>query len=541
MANSAKDIQMRELRDTIAQLNELVKTLQETLKQVNALNTQVTQERDNLKEQVDYLTKKLFGTSSEKRSHDIPGQLEMFNEAEQLQDPVLAKEEDAEAAAPVPKKRRSRATDEERYKGIRVEKVYLDVPDDQKTCSVCGTQMKAIGTEFVRRELDFIPAKVKVVEYYTINYACPSCKENSAAAQIERGKDYHPRLMHGMASPAVIAWTMYQKYSNSVPLYRQEKDWAQYGAKIGRATLANWIIRNAEDFFTPMYDYVHRKLLCRRFLMADETPVQVLHEPDRRPQAKSYMWLFRTGEDDGPPLILYHYSETRAGDTAVNFLEGFRGYLMCDGYSGYNKVQNATRVSCWAHVRRYLLDAIPKEKAYDYSLPAVQGVMYVNKLFDYERDIHEKYSSPDAIKEARLRKEKPVLEGFWAWVDAQRPTRNSRLDKALIYIRNRKPYLETYLEDGRCSFSNNASERAVKDFVIGRKNWLFSDTPEGAVASSMVYSIVAMAKANGVNVYHYLRFLLEHHPNKQMADEELESLAPWNEAVKSEIQRRADS
>ena len=220
MANSAKDIQMRELRDTIAQLNELVKTLQETLKQVNALNTQVTQERDNLKEQVDYLTKKLFGTSSEKRSHNIPGQLEMFNEAEQLQDPVLAKEEDAEAAAPVPKKRRSRATDEERYKGIRVEKVYLDVPDDQKTCSVCGTQMKAIGTEFVRRELDFIPAKVKVVEYYTINYACPSCKENSAAAQIERGKDYHPRLMHGMASPAVIAWPMYQKYSNSVPLYR---------------------------------------------------------------------------------------------------------------------------------------------------------------------------------------------------------------------------------------------------------------------------------------------------------------------------------
>ena len=169
------------------------------------------------------------------------------------------------------------------------------------------------------------------------------------------------------------------------------------------------------------------------------------------------------------------------------------------------------------------------------------SIEYVNKLFDYERDIHEKYSSPDAIKEARLRKEKPVLEGFWAWVDAQRPTRNSRLDKALIYIRNRKPYLETYLEDGRCSFSNNASERAVKDFVIGRKNWLFSDTPEGAVASSMVYSIVAMAKANGVNVYHYLRFLLEHHPNKQMADEELESLAPWNEAVKSEIQRRADS
>ena len=304
--------------------------------------------------------------------------------------------------------------------------------------------------------------------------------------------------------------------------------------------MANWVIRNTLDYFTPMYDYFHRKLLKREFAMADETPLQVLHESGRRAQTKSYMWLFRSGEDGGFPIILYKYSETRAGNNAVEFLEGFKGYLMCDGYSGYNKVPDAKRTACWAHIRRYLTDAIPKGKQLDYTQPSVQGMMYINQLFHLEDVIKAKYSSFDAIKKARLEKEKPIVEGFLSWLDKQNPVRGSRMDKAVTYIQNRRSYLMTYLEDGHCSFSNNLSENAIRPFTVGRKNWLFCDTPNGAQASAIVYTMVEMAKANGVNVYHYLTYLLEKLPNDRMSDEELDRLAPWNEEVKAEIERRAN-
>lgn len=177
-----------------------------------------------------------------------------------------------------------------------------------------------------------------------------------------------------------IAWVMYQKFCNSLPYTRQEKDWAQYGVAITRATMANWVIRNTLDYFTPMYDYFHRQLLKREFAMADETPLQVLHESGRRAQTKSYMWLFRSGEDGEFPIILYKYAETRTGNNAVEFLEGFKGYLMCDGYSGYNKVPDAKRTACWAHIRRYLTDAIPKGKQLDYTQPSVQGINWKELL-----------------------------------------------------------------------------------------------------------------------------------------------------------------
>ena len=179
------------------------------------------------------------------------------------------------------------------------------------------------------------------------------------------------------------------------------------------------------------------------------------------------MWLFRSGEDGLPPIILYKYSETRAGENAVDFLHGFKGYLMCDGYSGYNKVPDAKRTACWAHIRRYLTDAIPKGKALDYTQPSLQGVMYINQRFHLEDIIKAKHTSFDAIKKARLEKGKPVVEGFLSWLDQQAPVRGSRMDKAVTYIQNRRSYLTTYLEDGRCSFSNNLSENAIRPFSVG--------------------------------------------------------------------------
>lgn len=542
MAQSAKDIQLRELKDLVNELRETTKLLRKTLEDVQKEKAAIQQERDNFKEQVDYLTKKLFGSSSEKGACDIPGQMNLFNEAESEMDPA-AETSDQLVATEKPEKpdRKKRSTNEERLKGIPLKKVMLEPDAADLTCSKCGGEMVPIGTEFVRRELKIIPARATVIEYYSVNYACKSCRQNDVTPTIIKGKDGKAHMMYGMASASTVAWVVYQKFCNGMPLYRIEQDLGRLGAKISRATLANWVIKNSEAFFAPMYGFFRRKLLERDLAMADETPVQVLHEPERRAQTRSYMWLFRSGEDGDFPIIIYKYSETRAGDTAVDFLDGFRGYLMCDGYSGYNKVKTAKRLACWAHIRRYLIDAIPKGKQLDYAQPAVQGVMYTNQLFDIEDKIRQKYKTFDAIKEARLKQEKPIIEGFLSWLERQDPIRNSRLDKAVTYIRNRKDHLASYLDDGRCSFSNNLSENCIRPFVVGRKGWLFCDTPAGAQASAMAYTMVEMAKANKVNVYHYLTFLFDHQPNAQMTDEELEQLAPWNEDVKAEIQRRVDA
>ncbi len=536
MSPSAKDIQFRELKDTISQLNmtiasqnQLILSLQESINAANVREEAHLKNEAALKEQIDYLTKKLFGSSSEKRQDMIDGQLGLFDEAEQSSsDEAKLLEQETIVKAHT---RRAKTKLEDKLKGIPVEQVRIELPEDELTCPYCNTFLEVIGEEVARRELEYIPAKVKVIEYITVTYSCPQCKKDEEA-YIVKSKAPTGLMKHSIASPSSVAWTMYQKYANGMPLYRQEKDWQQYGIELSRTTLANWIIHCAEEYFKPMYDYFHRLMLKRQFLMADETTVQVLNEPERRAQSKSYMWLYRTGEDELNTIILYGYTPTRAGVNAGEFLQGFKGYLECDGYQGYNKVPDIKRCACWAHVRRYFIDAVPKGKEYDYSNPAVQGVQFCNKLFQYEDSYKKKGYSYEKRKEMRLQQEKPVLDAFWSWFDSLRPVRNTRLDKAVTYVQNRREYLETYLEDGRCSFTNNLSENAIRPFTVGRKNWLFSESVEGATASATVYSIVEMAKAHNLNIYRYLVYLLDHRPSAKMSDEELDALAPWSKAVK---------
>lgn len=532
MANNPKDIQLRELKDTITELNSLIKTLQATLDDMRKSKEESEQKLKNAQEEIDYLRKKLFGASSEKHVVEIPGQYNLFNEAEQEYNHELLDDIFTEPSSET-KKRKSKSTNAERFQGLPVKKVYLDV-EDSKCCKECGSELIFIGEEYVRRELKFTPAKMTVIEYYSKNYKCPECEANEFPS-IYKGKDGKAHGLYGMISAETLAWLIYQKFCNSLPFYRQEKDWQQYGVSVTRATMANWVIKNSDAFFRPMYEFFRRKLLERRFLMADETPLQVLHEPERRAQTKSFMWLYRTGEDGEHPIVVYQYSETRAGENAAEFLGDFDGYLMCDGYGGYNLLKKATRTACYAHIRRYLTEAIPKGKELDYAQPAVQGVMYVNHLFRLEEKIKKSCKTFDEIKTARLEKEKPVIEAFLSWLDIQNPVKGSRMDKAVTYIRNRRAYLMNYLEDGRCSFSNNLSENSIRPFTVGRRNWLFADTPAGAEASAITYTMVEMAKINGVNVYHYLTYLLEKLPYINLTDEELEKLVPWNESVKAEI------
>ena len=536
MAKDSRDIQFIELRDSIKMLNNTIENLNSMLEDAKHREQELLARISNLQEQNEYLTKKLFGHSSEKRD-DIEGQLSLFNEAESestTPDPI---EKEFVTVPAHSRKKKTRMAD--KFANLPVQKEYIDIPEDDRFCDVCGHALERIGEEFVRREIEIIKPSIKVIEYYSITYGCPECKVNAETPKIVKGRDKQQHMLHGMASAGTVAWVMYQKYVNALPLYRQEKDFKlMYGVEISRSTIANWITLNAEEFFTPLCDYFKRKLVAGRYAMADETPVQVLKEPGRRPETKSYMWVFRSGEFDSDQMVLFHYSETRAGETAKEFLDGFQGYLMTDGYGGYNKLKKCKRTSCWAHIRRYLIDAIPKGSQYDYSLPAVQGLVYVDKLFEMERKIHmQKGVSFDAVKDFRIEKEKPVLDAFWKWLDDQTATKGCRFEKALIYIRNRKPFLETYLEDGGCSFSNNTSERSCKAFVTGRKNWLFSDTPKGATASASVYSIVETAKANDVDIYLYLKYLLQKTPTKKTSDEELEKLCPWNPECQDALER----
>ncbi len=539
MAKDFRDQQIIELKDAVKELNKTVKNLNALLESANKREEEHIKREQILQEQIDFLTKKLFGRSSEKRTDQIDGQMsfsDFFNEPElEKTDPDPGEEEFITVEKHTRKKK---TTMEEKFAGLPTEKVYLDVDEDKRICPECGTALKRIGEEYVRREIEIIKPSIKIKEYYSITYGCPKCKTDAEVPYIVKGKDGYPHMLHGMASAGTVAWVMYQKYVNSLPLYRQERDFKMlYGVDICRGTIANWIIDNAEAYFKPLCSFFQRKLVAGRYSMADETPVQVLKEPGRRAQTKSFMWVFRTGEFDREQIVLFHYSETRAGDTAKEFLEGFHGFLMTDGYSGYNKLKDCTRTSCWSHVRRYLIDAIPKGKEYDHTQPAVQGLVYVDKLFDMERKIHAKQGVTfDEIKKYRLEKEVPVLDGFFAWLDDQTAIRGSRMDKALIYIRNRKKYLLTYLEDGGCSFNNNTSERSCKAFVTGRKNWLFADTPNGANASALVYSIVETAKANDLDVYLYLKYLLLKTPTEDTPDEELEKLCPWHPECRKAIE-----
>ncbi|MCB6801115.1 IS66 family transposase [Enterocloster bolteae] len=325
-------------------------------------------------------------------------------------------------------------------------------------------------------------------------------------------------------------------------MYRQEKGFELLGVSISRTTMANWIITCAQNHLKPVYDYFHRELLKRHFLMADETPIQVLKEPDRRPQSKSYVWLMRTGEDRLPPIILYHYTETRAGRNAADFLDGIDegSYVMVDAYSGYNRLKKIRRCCCYAHIRRYLMEAIPKGHEKDYSHPAVQGVLYCNKLFEYERSYKEKGLSYAQVYKRRQKDAKPVVEGFMRWLDGQYPEKGSRMDRAVTYIRNRKDTLMTYLEDGRCSLSNNPSENSLRLVTLGRKNWLFSDSPEDANASMVVYTMVEMAKAYGLHPYNYLKYLLDSRPGTDTTDAELKDLVPWNEKARIECNKKLE-
>ena len=548
----AQELLFRELKDTISQQNKVIEKQAEELKTVleqrDAQIESLSQELANKQEQIDYLLGKLYGKSSEKRRDVDPNQITMydlwFNEAEKETDPNAPEPEAEEDIIVKEHHRRRKPKFKEKYANLRTEKVVHELPEDRQFCAKCGSALVKVGERFVRREFIIIPRQVKVIEHYEMTYKCSRCEQENATAYGDlpyfvTAPVPPPLIPHSMASSSIVSTVIAMKFVSGVPFYRQEQLWKQEGLDLSRATMANWAIFCTENYLSVMYEFLRRQLAERRYLMADETTVQVLKEPERPPETKSYMWLYRSGDDGLPPILMYQYQETRRGQNAVDFLDGFEGYLETDGYAGYNKLgERVIRCCCWAHARRKFWDSIPanQRKNPDYSLPAAQGLAYIDKLFDIEKKINERSDfSYKKRYELRLQKEKPVLEAFWSWAEKQLPVKGSKFNTAIGYVLKRKTELMNYLQDGHCSMHNNATEHLAKSFAVGRKNWLFSDTPRGAQASAICYTMVEFAKANSLNPRAYLQFLLEQHLSTEMSDMELSKFMPWNEDVRKAL------
>lgn len=541
--SGANDIQLRELKDTILQLNKTISTqntlilsLQKSIDESNARVSEKDQVIANLQAQLEYLKTKLFGSTSEVRKNVFPGQLSIFDTEDDSEKDAVPVEPEFIEVKSHNRSRKPKATYDEIFENIKTTQVMVDeLPEDERICPECGSLMEPVGKKTIRTEIVYHKASLERIEYVANSYRCPNAYKEAETPFLH--DQCKPALIEGSyVSSGLAAHVMYYKYVLACPLYRQEQDFLHLGARISRSTMAKWIITSSQKYLVHMYEFLHRKLCERQFLMADETPIQVLKEPERRPQSKSYVWVFRTGEDQAIPIVLFHYTPTRKGANAAEFLsnaaEGY--FLMTDGYKGYNKVPDANRCACWAHIRRYWLKAIPKGHEQDHTHPAVQGLLYCDKLFRYERQYKEKGLSVKQIYKRRLKDQEPVIDAFLSWVDGLTPKTGDGIIKAINYTNGCRPYLKNYLKNGACSLSNNLSENAIRPIVMGRKNWLFSDTQDGADASMVIYSLIETAKENGINPEKYLEYLLENRLSAEMSDEELERFAPWDESTREQ-------
>jgi transposase len=496
---------------------ELIDLVQRQSSQIEQLEQKVRW----FEEQFHLARHKQFGASSER---SVKEQQHLFNEAEAIAE-----------AGPVEEEIRQTITYERRKPGRRpipkdlpIERIEYRLPEDEQICTACGEHLHEMSEE-LRHEVKLVPAQVKIVQHARFVYGCRNCEKNGIHVPIKTAKAPRPVIEKGLASPSAVAYVMTMKFVDGVPLYRQENHYARLGIDLSRGVLSNWMLKGSE-WLEPIYDRAKLKLLEQGILHADETTLQVLKEPGRAAESQSYMWLYRTGSQ-GPPVVLYEYQQTRSGEHPKNFLRGFKGYLQVDGYAGYHDIPGVTLCGCWAHLRRKFSEALkglpPKKRSS--GSRAQEALDRINRLFAIEREL--KRCTPEERLEIRNQKSRSIVEEFRKWLEDILPAivPKSLFGLAVNYGLNQWEKLVRFLEDGRIEIDNNRAERTIKPFVIGRKNFLFCNTPRGARASATIYSIIESAKENGLNPYAYLNYLFEKLPNLESRDNEtLDQLLPWN-------------
>jgi len=505
--------------------------------EIDALKTTVTNlEKENamLRQKLERMNELLlnaqrarFGRSSEKSTYvfeDGTEQLQLFNEAEQEQDPK-AEEPTPETISVTEHKRKNKRTQDEILANLPMEEVVYDLGADDMNCGRCHGNLKLIGKTFVRKEIVTIPQSTKVLHYFNCSYACECCEKDTGHASIYKSEVPAPLMKRSMASPSSVADVMTKKYVDGLPLYRQEQIWKRNGVELSRNTLANWVIQCSQKWLKPVYKRLRKQLLDEPLIAADETAVQVLKEPGRPATSDSRMWIYSSGSQAKRHIRIFEYQPTRGSEHPKRFLGGFAGVLQTDGYAAYNKVEGVTRCGCWAHARRKWREAMPKGATKETSKAAV-GFDYCNKLFTMEKELNKIIDG----REERSRLLKPILDRYWNWLDSVNPESGSKLEAAVNYSLNQKESLCKFLEHKEADISNNLAENCIRPFVVGRKAWLFCDTVKGADSSAIVYSLVETAKANGVDPYRYLLRLLSFLPlvGKTPPNDILDKLMPWN-------------
>jgi len=467
-----------------------------------------------LQEQLNLALAKRYAASSEKIS---PDQVCMFNEAETAVE--SAPDTDDEILVPAHKrKKRGRKPLPDNLP--RVDVIH-DLPESERHCDHDGRLLTEID-EVISEQLDIIPAKIQVIRHIRKKYAC-TCGQCIKTAPLPAQP-----IPKSMASPGLLAHITVSKYQDALPLYRQETILQRIGVDIPRATLANWMIQ-VGTLIQPVINLLRDRLLAYDILQMDETPVQVLKEPGKTAQSKSYLWLQRGGPPD-QPVVLYDYDPGRGQEVPKRLLEGFAGYLQTDGYDGYNAavaVNGLVHVGCMAHARRKFSEAVKAQGKKKTRGKAHRGLAQIQKLYRVEKQARK--LKPEARQDHRRRHTRPVLDELRTWLDETLPQvpPTSATGKALNYLNREWSKLICYLDDGRLEIDNNGAENAIRPFVVGRKNWLFSDSVKGVNASANLYSLVETAKANGLEPYAYLRYLFTELPKAETV-ETIEALLPGN-------------
>ena len=527
-----KDLMIQMLSERLNEKDETITDLKETIKDLKVTIV-------GLQETLNEFQRKLFGTSSEKTKQD-----------EKPEETVTTTVKSHKRTT-----RKAKATREDQYGNLPIRKEVIPLSEEDKHCPYCNSLMEYVTETFVREELRITPAKVERIHYYQEKWQCPECKKDGDGTFAE-SKTPTALIPHSPASPSIVSYVAMEKIGLAMPYYRQEFLMQQLGFTLPRETMANWIIYVAEHYFYPIYDRLHEELLKRDLVHADETTCQVLREKGRAAEQTSYMWLYTTGNDGLIPIVLYDYQPSRKGSCVQNFLEGFHGLVQCDGYQGYNKLEDVILVCCLAHARRKFFEAVPAamrkrlklldinsdvviedinlpdEEEAKQLLPAEIGLLYCNKLFYLERTLKD--LDPEERKQQRTVLEQPVWDQFWNWLDTLHPTGGSKLGKAVVYAQNHHETLMNYLLDGRCEISNNRAERKAKSYAIGRKAFLFHTSEAGAGASAVMYSIVETAKANNLNIFQYLYTVLLYIPDYLNSSAGIEQLMPWSKFIKEQ-------
>lgn len=515
---------------TQAQWPDDVEALKSLLVEQGVRNEELQNENRRIKAQVLSLQEQLnlalarrYAASSEKIS---PDQVRLFDEAEVgcaeaegiTQSEASESDDDTVTVAAHERKKRGRKPLPAALP--RIDVIHeLDASD--RYCEHDGAPLTEIG-EVTSEQLDIIPAEIRVIRHVRKQYAC-ACGQCLKTAPLPAQP-----IPKSLASPGLLAHITISKYADALPLYRQEQILKRIGVDLPRATLANWMMA-AGELIQPLINLMRERVLEYDLVQMDETTVQVLKEPGKRAESKSYLWVQRGGPPDHP-LVLYDYDPSRSQRVPAQLLEGFTGYLQTDGYEGYTAVAakaGIAHVGCWAHARRKFSEAVKAQGKQQRAGKAWRGLSLIQKLYRVERLMKE--ATPQQRHVARQEQAKPVLDELRKWLDSSLPQvpPKSVLGKGLNYLHHEWPKLVRYLEDGRLPIDNNLTENAIRPFVVGRKNWLFSDSVRGVKASANLYSLIETAKANGIEPYRYLRHLFAELPKAQTVAD-IEALLPVN-------------